>query len=147
MHSTNFFFFSRESHPETCAKADKGRWAARFSGRVIWSGEPCLQEIEDNQSSAPDDPLPELFSPGEWRALTSKLRLSPRQAQVARLICLGLSKEQMAARLRVSEPTARLHVKELFLKLRINDRIGVPVRLVVAGRTLRIESDDRDEPS
>lgn len=142
-----FSHFPREPHPESCAKAGKGCWAARLSGRVTRLGEPWLQEVEANQSSGPDDPLPELFGADEWRRLAAELRLSLRQAQVARLICLGLSKEQMAKRLRVSEPTARLHVKKLFRKLRINDRVGVPVRLVVASRTLRIGRDDRDEPS
>jgi DNA-binding NarL/FixJ family response regulator len=104
-----------------------------------------LQEVEANQSSVPDDPLPELFTADEWNRLATELRLSPRQAQVARLICLGLSKEEMATRLRVSEPTARLHVKELFRKLRVNDRVGVPVRLVVAGRVLGVPAKARNE--
>ncbi len=97
-----------------------------------------MEQAGESQATAPEDPLPELFTPGEWKSLAAKLRFSPRQAQVARLICLGLSKEQMAKRLRISEPTARLHVKELFRKLHVNDRLGVPVRLVVAGRTLGV---------
>lgn len=97
-----------------------------------------MEPAAESQAAAADDPLPELFAANEWKSLSATLRLSPRQAQVARLICLGLSKDQMAKRLRISEPTARLHVKELFRKLRINDRVGVPVRLVVAGRTLGV---------
>jgi len=79
--------------------------------------------------------LPELFTSDEWKALAAKLRLTPRQSEVARLICLGLSKPQIAKTLQISEATARLHVKELFKRLAINDRVGVPVRLVVASRT------------
>lgn len=104
-----------------------------------------MQKVKANQSSVLDDPLPELFAADEWKRLAAELRLSPRQAQVARLTCLGLSKEQMANRLRISEPTARLHVKELFRKLRVNDRVGVPVRLVVASRTLGVSAKVRDE--
>lgn len=82
-------------------------------------------------------PLPELFTPEEWKALAAKLRLTPRQTEVARLICLGLSKQQMADKLHVSEGTARLHVKELFKRLEVNDRVGVPIRLVLASRDMQ----------
>lgn len=94
------------------------------------------EEIEN--AGEPPDPntLPELFTPNQWQALSARFRLSPRQSEVARLICLGLRKQQMAARLRVSEATARLHVKELFQKLHVNDRVGVPVRFVIASREL-----------
>lgn len=102
-----------------------------------WHGAP--------QRRAVPRELPELFTPEEWIIRIAEFGLSPRQAQVARLLCLGLSKPQMARRLRLSEGAIRMHVKFLFRKLGINDRIGVPVRLITAGQNKRPTDMKRKE--
>ncbi len=81
-----------------------------------------------------DERLPDLFTPGEWQALAKKLGLSPRQTQIASLICKGYGNRELAAALRISPDTVRMHRRVLFEKLDITDRIGVPVRLVLASR-------------
>lgn len=81
-----------------------------------------------------DHQLPELFSPHEWRALEKRLELTPRQGQIARLICLGLTNDQMATELCIATHTVRMHKQALFKRLNIQDRIGVPVRLTLANR-------------
>lgn len=76
--------------------------------------------------------LPELFTRPQWAALAENLGLSRRQAQVARLICRALTTAEMARELSISNDTVRLHRRALFAKLRVDDRVGVPVRLVLA---------------
>ena len=68
------------------------------------------------------------------RALAGHLGLSPRQVQVARLICQGLANHEMVSVLNISSDTVRLHRRCLFRKLEITDRVGVPVRLILAAR-------------
>lgn len=78
--------------------------------------------------------LPELFSRQQWRILAEQLGLTPRQEQIARLICLGLTNDEMAAELSLATNTVRMHKQALYKRLGICDRIGVPIRLVVAAR-------------
>lgn len=78
--------------------------------------------------------LPDMFSAEEWRALSARLRLSPRQAQVARLICRGQKNHELAEAIGIKLDTIRMHRRELFKKLKIDDRVGVPVRLILAWR-------------
>lgn len=78
--------------------------------------------------------LPEIFSDDRWRELAGHLGLTPRQQQVARLICRGLGQLAIARRLGVSAATVRWHTEALFKALDIHDRIGIPVCLMLADR-------------
>jgi len=52
-------------------------------------------------------------------------------------MCRGFRKEAIAKEFGVSQSTVRMHAIELFKRLKVRDRIGVPVRLVLADRALR----------
>ncbi len=80
--------------------------------------------------------LPELFSLRQWAALADYCSLTPRQREVARLVCLGLTNDQIAAKLAIAPHTVRMHKQALFERLKIKDRMGVPVRLILAHRRL-----------
>jgi len=96
------------------------------------------RHVAVNSSSGSHDayPLPELFTAGEWKVLAAQVGLSSRQVQVARLICRGLQKEGIAKAIGVSEFTIRMHANALYKRLRVHDRVGVVVRLVLLDRTL-----------
>lgn len=84
--------------------------------------------------SEPRAPLPDLFTKEQWAALAGRFRLSKRQKEIARLICLGFSNTAIARELGLKYDTVRMHNRELFKKLAIRQRIGVPVSLVLAHR-------------
>lgn len=48
--------------------------------------------------------------------------LTPRQEQVLRCICSGLSNKQIARELLLTEATIKMHVKMIFAKLGVNSR-------------------------
>ena len=78
--------------------------------------------------------LPELFTATRWRKLAERLGLSPRQREVARLICRGCGNKEIACRLGISPDTVRMHLRGLFERLQVHERVGVVVRLVLADR-------------
>jgi two-component system NarL family response regulator len=51
--------------------------------------------------------------------------LTPREEQVVRLISEGLRNKEIAVALGISEQTAKVHVKNILAKLRVNDRAAV----------------------
>jgi len=81
--------------------------------------------------------LPELFVPARWAALAKRFQLSKRQKEIARLICLGYSNTAIARELGLRPDTVRMHNRELFKKLAVHQRIGVPIQLVITDRSLR----------
>jgi DNA-binding NarL/FixJ family response regulator len=81
--------------------------------------------------------IQQLHSPARRRLLPSKgspaSKLTSREAEVLELMADGLSTEQIAGRLFVSQVTVRTHVANVLKKLRVTDRAAA-VRLV-KGRT------------
>lgn len=83
--------------------------------------------------------LPELFSDTTWRQLAARARMTPRQLDVARLMCRGLANKQVALWLGLSINTIGMHQRLLFRRLNVHDRVGLVVRFVLAERELRAE--------
>jgi DNA-binding NarL/FixJ family response regulator len=83
------------------------------------------------------EPLPELFSPKRWSALARQLGLTPRQTDVARLICRAMTASEIAKELRLSESAVRLHTDALYKRLHVRRRVSAVVRILLAGRCQR----------
>ncbi len=77
-----------------------------------------------------------LFKESDWPALARALRLSPRQLEIAELICEELTYAAIASRLGISINTVRMHIRGLFEKLGVQDRVGVVLRLALTQRRL-----------
>lgn len=61
--------------------------------------------------------------------LPAAIRLTPRESQVAAALADGESNRQIAARLGVSEHTARRHTERILRKLGVRSRFAVAERL------------------
>lgn len=119
----------------TVAALGSGR-AGHGGGRSRISG-GIASLAEDGASEVAGGPLPEIFSPGRWRELGTHLGLTPRQQQIARLLCKGFAKSEAAKELGISVPTVRMHADALYKRLGVHSRLALAVRLVLAERRLK----------
>ena len=55
--------------------------------------------------------------------------LSPREKLVADMVCAGLSNKQIALRSGLSEHTVSSYLRRIYVKLGVNSRIGLVIRL------------------
>jgi len=72
-----------------------------------------------------------VLSEQELTVLTDGLRLSTRQAEIARLISQGMSDKQIAWQLGISFGTLRTHMSRLFQKCDVKDRLELLARIYV----------------
>lgn len=80
--------------------------------------------------------LPDLFTDMEWNGLAEQFGLSPRQAEIARLICRGCTNEAIADRLELSGGTVRVYTDTLYKRVGVQSRLALLVRFVEAMRSL-----------
>ncbi|HEX8945376.1 MAG TPA: LuxR C-terminal-related transcriptional regulator, partial [Gemmatimonadaceae bacterium] len=75
----------------------------------------------------PRDPLPE---PSEQQ---DSLGLTPRVLELAGLVVSGLRNRDIAARLGISEGTAKLHLYNVYKKIGVASRVELVLRMRSAG--------------
>jgi DNA-binding CsgD family transcriptional regulator len=64
-----------------------------------------------------------IFSENEWAQLIADLSLSPQQAKIVRHLFSSLSDKQIAAEMGIAAASVRTHLRRLFLKFGLQDRL------------------------
>ena len=78
---------------------------------------------------------PPQFTAEEWSRIVKAMRLSPQQANIVGLIMQGRRDKQIAAELRLSPATVRTHLRTIFTRLDVQDRVELVLRVfATAGR-------------
>ena len=86
----------------------------------------------------------DLFSDREWTRTQQELGLSPRQAQIVRLVLQGNADKQIAQELNISLATVRTHMRRLFEKFDLSDRLELTLLVLTSlrGRAANPPSPD-----
>jgi DNA-binding CsgD family transcriptional regulator len=64
-----------------------------------------------------------------WEHLNTKLRLSPREAEIVQWLCADESEESIAYQLGISKHTVHSHLERLYKKIGVTSRAQVVIRL------------------
>lgn len=59
----------------------------------------------------------------QWAGLQKKYHLTPRELQVCFLACQGLCNKEIAEKLEVSVNTAKVHLRNVYRKVRVNSKV------------------------
>ncbi|NJD11322.1 MAG: helix-turn-helix transcriptional regulator [Gemmatimonadetes bacterium] len=131
--------FVAHARPQSAAPADEAGRASRrlATGRARYSlravslgkggsgaGQQVVVAVEARRAA---------FLPGV-RELMALHRLTRREAEVALLLAVGASDQEVAQRLTISPHTARKHAEHIFTKLGIHSRKALALELVESRR-------------
>jgi len=83
---------------------------------------------QDDTKLAP--PRVVLLNKHQWSYLQRRYRMTPRELQIAQLICQGLGNEEIANRLKIKHGTVKTHVRNLYRKLWVHNKILMLLRFV-----------------
>jgi DNA-binding NarL/FixJ family response regulator len=85
-----------------------------------------------SRQAATSDPdqAPVLLSDKQWSYLQKRYELTPRELEVAALVCQGLRNGSIARSLRIQPGTVKTHVKNIYRKVRVRSKIAMLLRFV-----------------
>lgn len=129
-----------------CVRAPQGASAgARFMralagpflsvpGSTLFFG-PDMSKSRQKTSADSTNTTPPLFTNEQWRRAMRELKLTRQQSKVVALILAGQSDKQIASEMSISVWTVRTHLRHVFAKHDIKDRVELVLRAFAAANT------------
>jgi len=71
-----------------------------------------------------------VFKAKQWDYLSRIWHLTPREVEVARLVCDGLDNEQIGKKLHIAYNTVRAHLGNIFRKVGIKGKAGIILEFI-----------------
>ena len=77
-----------------------------------------------------------LLNKNEWLYIKRRYSLTPRECQIAELICQGLHNGKIAKFLKISPGTVKTHTRNIYRKARVKSKIATLLRFVTDARSI-----------
>ncbi|MHC4571425.1 MAG: response regulator transcription factor [Planctomycetota bacterium] len=81
-----------------------------------------------------------LLDERQWSYLQKRFHMSPRELQVARLICDGLNNEDIARALKIKHGTVKTHLRNIYRRVRVKNKITMLLKFVDAALKFSVKS-------
>ena len=82
-----------------------------------------------------------LLDKKQWSYVQRRYHLTPRECQIAELICQGLQNGNIAKYLRITPGTVKTHTRNIYRKVRVQSKIAMLLKFVADARGLSIQYD------
>jgi len=95
-------------------------------------------QTENIGSSDSDHKQPDviLLDPKQWSYVQHRYNLTPRERQIAELVCKGLRNGNIAKYLRIKPGTVKTHTRNIYRKIHVKSKIAMLLRFVTDSRDL-----------
>lgn len=84
----------------------------------------------ENNAAAKDWPKLVLLNGKQWLYIQRRYRMTPREVQIVKLVCQGLSNKDIAKELNISSGTIKAHIRNIYRKSWVHTRIGMLLRFL-----------------
>jgi DNA-binding NarL/FixJ family response regulator len=100
---------------------------------------PKQHSLEGADHGGPDSAFA-LLNAAQWVFLQKRYQLTPRERQVAELVCRGLTNAGIARHLRIRPETVKTHVRNIYRRIGVRSKVLMLLRFVREARN----ASDRD---
>lgn len=91
-------------------------------------------ETTEGDCRGPDRAGPEvrpvLLDSRQWSYVRRRYELTPRELQIAELVCRGFRNDRIARDLRIRPGTVKTHVRNIYRKVKVKSKIAMLLRFV-----------------
>ena len=71
-----------------------------------------------------------LLNEDQWRIVRDKYHLTPREIEIAKLICHGLSNEEIATTVKIKYGTVKTHIRNIYRRIHVKSKVGMLLRFM-----------------
>ena len=71
-----------------------------------------------------------LINEKQWHYIWRRYRMTPRELQVAKLLCKGFDNGEVVKILKIKQGTVKTHLRNIYRKIRVKNKIGMLLRFV-----------------
>jgi len=91
---------------------------------------PLENEQFKNDDSGYRLPQVALISERQWSYLKKRYLMTARELQIAQLVCQGLGNEKIAGELNIKHGTVKTHLRNIYRKTWVHNKIAMLLRFV-----------------
>ena len=95
-----------------------------------------------NGDSGNKQPEVILLDTKQWSYVQKRYYLTPRERQIAELICQGLRNGNIAKILRIKPGTVKTHTRNIYRKVHVKSKIAMLLRFVTDARDLSAQYEE-----
>ena len=77
-----------------------------------------------------------LLNQKQWSYVQNRYNLTPRERQVAELVCKGLRNGSIAKHLHIKPGTVKTHTRNIYRKVHVKSKIAMLLRFITDSRDL-----------
>lgn len=94
----------------------------------MYAGEPGHLGRSDGVAS----PAAEtgLLNDEQWRIVREKYRMTPREIEIAKHICRGLSNEDIANVVHIRYGTVKTHIRNIYRRVHVKSKVAMLLRFI-----------------
>ena len=71
-----------------------------------------------------------LLDDEQWLSLQRRYHMTPRELEVSKLVCRGLSNRQIATALKITQGTVKTHLRNIYRRVRVNSKVVLLLRFI-----------------
>jgi DNA-binding CsgD family transcriptional regulator len=71
-----------------------------------------------------------LLDEERWAYIQNRYHMSPREIQVAKLVCRGFSNGDIAGELNIKNGTAKTHLRNIYRRIRVKNKIAMLLKFI-----------------
>jgi len=86
--------------------------------------------VNQKEETFRDEPTAAILDEKEWSYLKRFYDMSPRELQIAQLVCCGYTNGDIAGKLNIRSGTVKTHLRSIFGKTRTRNRVSMLVKYI-----------------
>src|SRR4030042_7199154 len=87
-------------------------------------------EDAGNADSPYERPSGILLDEKHWSYIQRRYHISPRELEIAKLVCHGLNNKEIAEALRIKQGTVKTHIKNIYLRIHVKKKVALLLRFM-----------------